>query len=111
MLKENDYGENPFQLNYTGVSLENYFNANTEDPFNARRIINGLDCAKLIEGYYRKILSALRNSGLVLVFVFVASSLLMLVGCKPKQIVNEQYVTVTDSTTILQMSGSLQIKE
>ena len=58
--KKNEYGENPFQLNYTGVSLENYFNANTEDPFNARRIINGLDCAKLIEGNYRKFLSALR---------------------------------------------------
>lgn len=101
---------------FTGVSLENYFNANREDPFNARRIINGLDCAKLIEGYYRKFLSALRNSalvnsGLILFFVFVASSLLMLGGCKPRQIVNEQYVAVTDSTSILQMSDSLQIKE
>ena len=113
---KNEYGENPFQLNYTGVSLENYFNANREDPFNARRIINGLDCAKLIEGYYRKFLSALRNSalvnsGLILVFVFVASSLLMLGGCKPKQVVNEQYVAVTDSTAVFQLSDSLQIKE
>lgn len=101
---------------FTGVSLENYFNANKEDPFNARRIINGLDCAKLIEGYYRKFLSALRmsalrNSGLILVFVFVASSLLMLGGCKPKQVVNEQYVAVTDSTAVFQLSDSLQIKE
>ena len=101
---------------FTGVSLENYFNANKEDPFNARKIINGLDCAKLIEGYYRKFLSALRNSalvnsGLILVFVFVASSLLMLGGCKPKQVVNEQYVAVTDSTAVFQLSDSLQIKE
>ena len=101
---------------FTGVSLENYFNANREDPFNARRIINGLDCAKLIEGYYRKFLSALRmsalrNSGLILVFVFVASSLLMLGGCKPKQVVNEQYVAVTDSTAVFQLSDSIQIKE
>ena len=101
---------------FTGVSLENYFNANKEDPFNARRIINGLDCARLIEGYYRKFLSALRmsalrNSGLILVFVFVASSLLMLGGCKPKQVVNEQYVAVTDSTAVFQLSDSLQIKE
>ena len=101
---------------FTGVSLENYFNANKEDPFNARRIINGLDCAKLIEGYYRKFLSALRNSalvnsGLILFFVFVASSLLMLGGCKPKQVVNEQYVAVTDSTAVFQLSDSLQIKE
>ena len=95
---------------FTGVSLENYFNANREDPFNARRIINGLDCAKLIEGYYRKFLSALRNSGLILVFV-VASSLLILGGGKPKQVVNEQYVDVTDSTAVLRMSDSLQIKE
>ena len=96
---------------FTGVSLENYFNANREDPYNARRIINGLDCAKLIEGYYRKFLSALRNSGLILVFVFAASFLFMLGGCKPKQVVNEQYATVTDSTSVLQMSDSLQIKE
>ena len=77
---------------------------------------NYQDCAKLIEGYYRKFLSALRNSalvnsGLILFFVFVASSLLMLGGCKPKQLVNEQYVAITDSTTVLQMSDSLQIKE
>ena len=100
---------------FTGVSLENYFNANKEDPFNARRIINGLDCAKLIEGYYRKFLSALRmsamrNSGLMMLII-IANSLLMLGGCKPKQVVNEQYVAVTDSTAVFQLSDSLQIKE
>ena len=56
-------------------------------------------------------MSALRNSGLILVFVFVASSLLMLGGCKPKQVVNEQYVAVTDSTAVFQLSDSIQIKE
>ncbi len=33
---------------FTGRSLEHYFNKNTEDWFNARRIINGLDCAAKI---------------------------------------------------------------
>ena len=94
---------------FTGVSLENFFNANREDPFNARKIINGLDCAKLIEGYYWKFLSAFRNSGLVL--LFVAASFLLLGGCKPKQLINEQVVAKMDSTSVLQMSDSLQTEE
>lgn len=39
---------------FTGVSLETYFNASKTDPVNARRIINGLDKAELIAGYYYK---------------------------------------------------------
>lgn len=39
---------------FTGVSLENYFNNHKEDPINARRIINGLDQAKKIADYYNK---------------------------------------------------------
>lgn len=38
---------------FTHKSLEDYFNARVEDPVNARRIINGLDKAQLIAGYYR----------------------------------------------------------
>lgn len=45
---------------FTGVSLENYFNATKDDPINARRIINGLDKAELIAGYYYKFLEALK---------------------------------------------------
>jgi putative chitinase len=37
---------------FTGKCLEMYFNEKTEDPINARRIINGLDCAELIKKYY-----------------------------------------------------------
>lgn len=47
---------------FTGVSLENYFNNHKEDPINARRIVNGLDQASLIAKYYRLFLSAIRNS-------------------------------------------------
>src|SRR5690554_3104739 len=47
---------------FTGVSLENYFNNHKEDPINARRIINGLDQAKKIADYYNKFLNAIRNS-------------------------------------------------
>lgn len=36
---------------FTGRSLEHYFNTNTEDWVNARRIINGLDCAVKIGDY------------------------------------------------------------
>lgn len=44
---------------FTGVSLEEYFNNHKEDPINARRIINGLDQAKLISGYYYRFLYAI----------------------------------------------------
>lgn len=44
---------------FTGVSLENYFNATKDDPINARRIINGLDKAELIASYYQRFLGVL----------------------------------------------------
>lgn len=47
---------------FTGVSLENYFNDHKEDPLNARRIINGLDQASRIAGYYYKFLQALKTA-------------------------------------------------
>ena len=37
---------------FTGVGLPQYFDADTEDPYNARRVINGTDKADLIAGYY-----------------------------------------------------------
>ena len=48
---------------FTGVSLENYFSGSKNDPINARRIINGLDRAELIAGYYEGFLRALINAG------------------------------------------------
>lgn len=39
---------------FTGKSLEIYFNSKIEDPINARKIINGLDKAKLISDHYYK---------------------------------------------------------
>ena len=45
---------------FTGVSLETYFNLTKNDPVNARRIINGLDKAELIAGYYYKFLEAIK---------------------------------------------------
>jgi hypothetical protein len=47
---------------FTGVSLENYFNAAKDDPVNARRVINGLDKANLIAGYHDKFLTAIRKT-------------------------------------------------
>lgn len=44
---------------FTGVGLNKYFTGSTNDPVNARKIINGLDSAQLIAGYYEKILASI----------------------------------------------------
>jgi putative chitinase len=44
---------------FTGVGLPKYFNDDTEDPVNARKIVNGLDKADLIAGYYTSFKGAL----------------------------------------------------
>lgn len=48
-----------FSGDFTGKHLGNYFNKTANDPYNARRIINGIDKAKLIQGYYDKFLISL----------------------------------------------------
>lgn len=45
---------------FTSKQLNNYFNKTTDDPYNARKIINGLDKAKLISTYHYKFLEALK---------------------------------------------------
>lgn len=47
---------------FTGKSLEMYFNATTDDPVNARRIINGTDKAMLIADYHAGFLAALKGA-------------------------------------------------
>lgn len=47
---------------FTGKSLETYFNATTDDPVGARRIINGTDKAQLIAGYHKTFLDALTTA-------------------------------------------------
>lgn len=44
---------------FTGKSLENYFNETKEDWVNARRIINGVDSAKMIADYAKQFYTAL----------------------------------------------------
>jgi len=44
---------------FTGVGLPQFFNEDTEDPYNARKIVNALDKADVIEGYYHKFKPAL----------------------------------------------------
>lgn len=46
---------------FTGKKLSDYFNDTKEDPINARKIINSLDKAELIAGYYYKFLNAIIN--------------------------------------------------
>jgi putative chitinase len=45
---------------FTGKKLGDYFNAHTDDPINARRIINGTDRASTIAGYHRHFLAAIK---------------------------------------------------
>lgn len=46
---------------FTGKDLNDYFNIRLTAPKQARRIINGLDCADKIAGYYSLFLSALQD--------------------------------------------------
>jgi hypothetical protein len=47
---------------FTGARLGSFFNADTDDPYNARTIINGHDDAKLIEELHDQFLAALMAS-------------------------------------------------
>lgn len=51
--------EGTIEGKFTGRRLNDYFNANKEDPEGARRIVNGTDKASLIAGYYRNFLDSL----------------------------------------------------
>ena len=44
---------------FTGEALPEYFSVDREDPHNARKIVNGLDHADTIAGYYWKFKEAL----------------------------------------------------
>lgn len=44
---------------FTGKKLADYFNATTDDPEGARRIVNGTDKASLIAGYHRNFLDSI----------------------------------------------------
>jgi hypothetical protein len=44
---------------FTGVGLPAFFNDTTEDPYHARQIVNAMDRASTIEGYYNSFKSAL----------------------------------------------------
>lgn len=44
---------------FTGFGLPNFFNPTTEDPYNARKIVNGLDQAETIAAYYQAFKAAL----------------------------------------------------
>lgn len=46
---------------YTGKKLADYFEVDTEDWVNARRIINGVDCAVIIAGYAKEFLKAIKT--------------------------------------------------
>ena len=47
---------------FTGLSLEVFFNDRRDDPLQARRIVNGMDRAARIAGYHFLFLAALRHA-------------------------------------------------
>lgn len=47
---------------FTGKALSDYFDEDTDDPRNARRIINGTDKADTIAGYHRNFLDCLNSA-------------------------------------------------
>jgi len=47
---------------FTGVALGDFFNDTVDDPVNARKIINGLDCAEEIAGYHAHFLAAITEA-------------------------------------------------
>lgn len=47
---------------FTGVGLPKYFNGTTEDAYNARRVVNVLDKAEAIRGYYNKFKKSLKKT-------------------------------------------------
>jgi hypothetical protein len=49
---------------FTGKQLGEYFNDSTDDPINARQIINGNDKDELIAGYHDTFLEALQDAQL-----------------------------------------------
>ena len=49
---------------FTGKKLSDYFSASTNDPVNARRIINGTDRAQTIAGYHEKFLTAFKDANI-----------------------------------------------
>ena len=51
-----------FKGDFTGRCLEQYFNDTTEDWYNARRVINGVDRAELIAGYSKRFYEILKAS-------------------------------------------------
>lgn len=51
--------EDDQNFSFTGRTLEDYFNETTDDPYNARRIINGTQAAAMIAETHRDFLGAL----------------------------------------------------
>lgn len=47
---------------FTGKKLSDYFNGNTNDPVNARRVVNGTDKARLIATYHQHFLDAIKEA-------------------------------------------------
>src|SRR5690554_6372825 len=90
---------------FTGVSLEEYFNGRVVDPVNGRRVVNGLDRAHWIAGYHTKFLATLRLAMVVTLLVLMGA------GCRHSRVVTERVVAGVVSTAVQALTDSLSLKE
>ena len=54
--------EGMIQGRFTGRNLREFFSPATDQPVQARRIINSLDCAQMIAGHHLRFVAALREA-------------------------------------------------
>lgn len=84
---------------FTGRALEDYFNSRRSDPYNARRVVNGLDCAEKIAEVYRKFLRALR-------LAMMTVALLLVAGCRSARTVTARTLALADSVGVTMAADS-----
>ena len=80
---------------FTGRSLEMYFNDTKDDPVGARAIVNGTDKAQLIAGYHRAFLDALKK----------AESVAVEPAGAPAPVIPDGPSLITDKTTLGAMTA------
>ncbi len=96
---------------FTGKSLEDYFNLTVDDPLGARKIINGTDKKKLIAGYYKNFLDAI-NAAIEAQDDGVKNTPAVVEAAKPDDVpVKESKSLWTILLTIFTGGGAAVVKE
>lgn len=88
---------------FTGLALEDFFSERKTDAVNARRIVNGMDRAQTIAGYYAHFMAALKG---VLVMVVLCMS-----ACRSTQVVSERDAVYADSVAVSAAADNMRMEE